>query len=169
MSLQRSRELTRWRGMLYRCENPRDKGYRYYGARGIRVCERWHDFEAYYADIMRLLGPCPDGKSLDRINNDGHYEPSNVRWATPKEQARNSRAIGPQPLRPRKPSAGCVPPFLRPAEVCGALGITRGKLQRLIDAGELDAFRLSPGRQYRVSEPSVEEYIARLLPEGEAS
>jgi hypothetical protein len=91
MKSVRTRERQRWKLMLSRCHNPDGLGYRYYGARGIKVCERWHDFETYFADIMRLIGPCPDGKSLDRIDNDGGYEPGNVRWATPSEQQRNSR------------------------------------------------------------------------------
>lgn len=77
--------------MLGRCEDPRAVGYRYYGGRGIKVCERWHDFDAYYEDIERLIGPRPDGMSMDRIDNDGDYEPGNVRWATASEQQLNSR------------------------------------------------------------------------------
>ena len=79
--------------MLRRCEDPDGPGYLYYGARGIKVCERWHDFEAYYADITRLLGPCPAGMSMDRIDNDGDYEPGNVRWATASQQQHNSRNV----------------------------------------------------------------------------
>ena len=79
--------------MLGRCEDPAGLGYRYYGARGIKVCGQWHDFEVYYADITRLLGPCPPGMSLDRIDNDGDYEPGNVRWATASQQQRNSRNV----------------------------------------------------------------------------
>lgn len=79
--------------MLGRCENPKDPRYARYGARGIRVCKRWHVFENFIADV----GDRPEGKtkggralySIDRINNDGDYEPGNVRWATPKEQAGN--------------------------------------------------------------------------------
>ena len=79
--------------MLRRCEDPDGPGYLYYGARGIKVCERWHDFEVYYADITRLLGPCPAGMSMDRIDNDGDYEPRNVRWATASQQQQNSRNV----------------------------------------------------------------------------
>ena len=93
--MSRQQERRRWQAMRYRCENPRNPGYRWYGARGIKVCERWHDFENYYADIMRLIGPCPDPRmSLDRINNDGDYEPGNVRWATCWQQVKNSRVPG---------------------------------------------------------------------------
>ena len=92
MRSDRTRSRGRWKLMLRRCEDPRATHYGYYGGRGIKVCERWHDFELYYTDITRLLGPCPEGKSLDRWpDNDGDYEPGNVRWATASEQQLNSR------------------------------------------------------------------------------
>lgn len=79
-----------WAHMVERCHDPRRAGYQWYGARGIKVCERWRrDFTAFLAD----MGPRPSPKhSLDRINNDGDYEPGNVRWATAKEQRANQRA-----------------------------------------------------------------------------
>jgi hypothetical protein len=77
-----------WRSMLHRCENPKNRDYRYYGARGIKVCERWHDFLLYLEDLEATW---VDGLSLDRINNDGNYEPTNCRWLTQAEQARNTR------------------------------------------------------------------------------
>ena len=76
--------------MVNRCSNRNPQYWLYYGARGITVCERWRQsFVNFLADV----GPRPDGPrwSLDRINNDGNYEPGNVRWATPKEQAANRR------------------------------------------------------------------------------
>ena len=96
--MSRQQEKHRWYGMLYRCENPRSPVYHRYGGRGIKVCEAWHDFEVYYADVMRLLGPCPEGFSIDRVNNDGDYEPGNVRWATLWQQVLNR---SPQLPRPR--------------------------------------------------------------------
>lgn len=74
-----------WRSMLARCGNPNNTSYSHYGGRGIAVCERWLSFENFYAD----MGDAPLGKSLDRIDPNGNYEPNNCRWSTQKEQQRN--------------------------------------------------------------------------------
>jgi hypothetical protein len=75
-----------WASMRERCNNPRAKSYQYYGARGVKVCARWNSFEAFIAD----MGPRPKGKSIERRDNDGNYEPSNCYWATAYEQAQNT-------------------------------------------------------------------------------
>lgn len=74
-----------WLALRKRCNSPTDPAYCLYGGRGIKVCERWNDFNNFLAD----MGPRPLGRSLDRIDNDGNYEPSNCRWATATEQSRN--------------------------------------------------------------------------------
>lgn len=75
-------------GMHARCYDKSHSSYRNYGARGIKVCERWHKMSNFVED----MGERPEGTSLDRIDTNGNYEPSNCRWATYQEQARNTRA-----------------------------------------------------------------------------
>lgn len=76
-----------WSAMWTRCTNPRVKSFKDYGGRGIRVCDRWQDFENFLVD----MGERPEGRTLDRKNVNGDYEPSNCRWATRKEQAMNTQ------------------------------------------------------------------------------
>lgn len=71
--------------MRDRCNYPTNGNYEWYGGRGISVCDRWAEFSEFLAD----MGERPEGKTLDRIDPDGNYEPNNCRWATPKEQRNN--------------------------------------------------------------------------------
>lgn len=84
----KTREYARWRGMISRCSNKNNIGYKHYGGRGITVCDRWKSFSNFLSD----MGECPSGLTLERVNNQtGNYEPSNCVWATRKVQARNQR------------------------------------------------------------------------------
>lgn len=82
-------EYSAWCHMIGRCEDQNDKHFADYGGRGVTVCAEWrHDFLAFLRDI----GPRPSGRhSVDRIDNDGNYQPGNVKWSTPVEQGRNKR------------------------------------------------------------------------------
>lgn len=86
---KRACEFTTWVTMIDRCTNPKTKHFNRYGGRGITVCQKWMDsYEAFLNDVGRR----PSQKhSIDRINNDGNYEPGNVRWATSLEQNNNRR------------------------------------------------------------------------------
>lgn len=79
-----------WINMKNRCNCPTNPDYKWYGGRGIRICERWKTFEGFMAD----MGIKPEGKMIDRIDPNGHYEPTNCRWVTPTESRFNQNPKG---------------------------------------------------------------------------
>jgi hypothetical protein len=109
-----------WQSMHARCLYPSHATYRFYGAKGIRVCERWSAFEAFLED----MGDVPDDMSLDRIDPRGHYEPENCRWATDATQYQN--------LKKSREWRGERLPI---AEIARRVGVPRTSLQKLITRG----------------------------------
>lgn len=84
--LSKTRGYSIWSGMRRRCRDPKRDNYKYYGGRGIKVCPRWETFKTFIDD----MGEPPPNHTLDRIDRDGNYEPSNCRWATKAQQANNT-------------------------------------------------------------------------------
>lgn len=111
-----------WASMLGRCSRPSSPAYKRYGGRGITVCDRWHDFEAFYAD----MGAAPPGMSLDRINNDGPYSPENCRWADDYTQSMNR---GDRTAHTIGRFSWSVPGWDR------FLGLTKGSVRRVLRKG----------------------------------
>jgi hypothetical protein len=124
--------------MMQRCYYESHPGFSRYGGRGIVVCERWHDVRLFIEDIDRDLGPRPEGYTLDRWpDNDGNYEPGNVRWATRSEQLLNTarhfeavrRAAAPRRPRVANPKAEAARilaanPGISGADLGRQLGVT---------------------------------------------
>jgi hypothetical protein len=105
-----SPEYNSWKAMMARCFNPQHPAYERYGGQGITVYEDWRSVLGWFAD----MGPRPAGCSLDRIDNDGNYEPGNCRWATAKQQIhkrRPRRKSATVKRRQVEPPPLAVPPF----------------------------------------------------------
>ncbi len=138
MGLSRSPEYQIWSAMIERCRNINGLWYHNYGGRGIRVCDEWIG-RCGFARFYRCIGPRPTPQhTLDRIDNDGHYEPNNVRWATRLEQSHNSRRVRLVTIRGKTLSL---------SEWARRIGVTAPTLSYRIKAdwNEVDLFR--PGRK----------------------
>ena len=85
-----TKERRSWKDMRQRCLNPRYRDYHLYGGRGIRICPEWDNYETFLNDMRRK--PSPE-LTLERVDNDGNYEPANCIWATRAEQGRNTRKV----------------------------------------------------------------------------
>jgi hypothetical protein len=116
-------EYSSWHNMLDRCNNPNNKRYKDWGGRGITVCERWNVFENFLADMG--LKPSPEHE-IDRIDNDGNYEPGNCRWAPLLVQANNRRDNHPFTINGRTQTI---------AQWARESNIDPVKLRRRIEAG----------------------------------
>lgn len=123
--------------MLSRCNNPKNSAYHRYGGRGIKVCERWNVFEKFMEDVGDPPAP---NLTIERIDNDGNYEPGNVRWATRKEQANNTR-------RNRFIQTSFGPMSMR--EIAAKVGITLNAVQKRLEQGLDGDQLLAPKRQGR--------------------
>jgi hypothetical protein len=125
-------EYRTWKNMSLRCKDPQNKKFKYYGARGIRVCEQWDrdrgidTFWRFLADMGPRPGP---GYVIDRIDNDGDYEPGNCRWGTHTQSSRNRRCV-----RKIKYAQGMIATVELAKELAEATGLShtmlRGRLNR---------------------------------------
>lgn len=121
-----------WHNIKQRCLNPNRAFFDKYGGRGITICERWMSFENFVAD----MGPRPPGCNIDRINNDGNYEPGNCRWATMKEQNRNKRTTR---FITHRGKTLCLTDWER------ELGLSRGALRtRLLNGWDIERALTEP-------------------------
>lgn len=121
-----------WWNMIQRCENPKANDYARYGGSGIKVCEAWHELATFVADVERLIGPRPEGMSLDRREVTGNYEPGNVRWASwsmqRQNQARGSLTEDQvREIRDRYEAGG-----VKQAELADEFGVSRSNISLIV-------------------------------------
>lgn len=123
-----------WLGVKQRCLNPKNPQFARYGGRGIEICERWLSFQNFYAD----MGEPPGGLTIERIDNDGNYEPSNCRWATRREQQNNRSVNRFIEFRGQRQTV---------AQWADELGIHRNTLEQRLDADWAIDRALAPEKQ----------------------
>lgn len=142
MRVSRTPTYRTWDNMRTRCFNRNNENYKYYGARGITVCPQWNTFAAFLAD----MGERPPGKTLDRIDPNGNYEPGNCRWATPATQRWNIRPTPGKSVRPLKLNGRIV----SLSEACTELRVAHAAARRRLAAGVGVFWALySPGKKGR--------------------
>ena len=130
-------EYKAWSAMLERCNNPKCANYPRYGARGIKVCHRWRSFDNFLADVGKRPSPT---HSLDRIDNSKDYKPSNIRWATRKQQMRNMRNNRIVSLKGKK---------MTMIEACEMNGINYSTANQRLEYGWGEAAFLTPPNKNR--------------------
>jgi len=122
-----------WYSMLERCRNPKNASWKNYGARGIRVCERWQVLANFVAD----MGMRPDGMTLDRKDANGNYEPSNCRWADSLTQQRTKRSVV------------CTEDFARRVRAGDFSGMTNKAVAALVGCDPSTISRIKSGEVWR--------------------
>lgn len=124
-----------WLGMRQRCYLKTSISYKKYGGRGIKVCKRWEKFENFLAD----MGERPEGKTLDRINNNGDYKPSNCRWATLSEQQRNKNKYEYPSVHKNSRNITFRGETKSLSEWARAIGITKGGLRNRLEKWDFES------------------------------
>ncbi len=125
---KRSPTYSTWRAMINRCSLPSVYAYRWYGARGIRVCERWLSFANFLSD----MGERPEGCTLDRQSNDGNYELSNCKWSTRRDQSRHRGNVKLTVELAAEVRGRCERGESRRA-VAELMGVTKAAIEKVVD------------------------------------